>query len=69
MYVIVAGWGSHSKDISMPYLTAAASIGMKHTDVDMFIKRLQKVLTQLHGSIKEQKDTSSQNLNTEVNDD
>ena len=30
----------------MPYITAAAAIGMTQNDINLFIKRLDKVLTQ-----------------------
>ena len=37
-------WGSHSDDMDIPYLTAAAAIGMTKSDVELFVKRLDKVL-------------------------
>jgi hypothetical protein len=36
----------------MPYLTAAASIGMTHKDIAQFIKRLDKVLAQKSKKIR-----------------
>jgi hypothetical protein len=40
------GWGSHSASMSeTPYLTAAASIGMTKNDIALFVKRLDKVLS------------------------
>jgi len=33
----------------MPYLTAAAALGIRQTDVDMFVHRLDKVLSKLKG--------------------
>jgi len=36
------GWGSHHNAYPTSYLTAAASIGMTKTDVDQFLKRLDK---------------------------
>ena len=46
------GFGSHSKEYPCSYLTAAAAIGMQKEDVDLFIKRLDKVLTKLKPSSK-----------------
>lgn len=37
-------FGSHSNNYPVPYLTAAAAIGIKKHEVDLFIKRFQKVL-------------------------
>ena len=37
------GWGSHSKAMSpVPYLTAAAAIGITRRDIDFFLKRLER---------------------------
>lgn len=33
----------------MPYLTAAAALGMRKSDVDLFVHRLDKVLGKLKG--------------------
>jgi len=41
---VFKGWGSHYDDTRVPYLTAAAAIGMTQHDIDLFIKRLDKVL-------------------------
>ena len=38
------GFGAHCDDYPCNYLTAAAAIGISKTDVDVFIKRLDKVL-------------------------
>ncbi|XP_052055306.1 O-phosphoseryl-tRNA(Sec) selenium transferase isoform X2 [Apodemus sylvaticus] len=38
------GFMSHTDDYPCPYLNAAAAIGMKMQDVDLFIKRLDKCL-------------------------
>ncbi|XP_071448106.1 O-phosphoseryl-tRNA(Sec) selenium transferase [Hetaerina americana] len=43
------GWGAHNANCSMPYLTAAAAIGMRKSDVDLFVHRLDKVLGRLKG--------------------
>ena len=40
----ISGWGSHSREASAPYLTAAAAVGMTRGDVDAFVRRLDKVL-------------------------
>lgn len=37
-------WGSHWDKTDMPYLTAAAAIGMTHEDIMTFIRRLDKVM-------------------------
>ena len=39
-----AGFGAHTATYPCSYLTAAAAIGMTKDDVDLFIKRLDKVL-------------------------
>lgn len=50
---LILGWGSHSPSMTeMPYLTAAASIGMTHKDIAQFIKRLDKVLAQKSKKIR-----------------
>ena len=54
------GFGSHSNDYPCSYLTAAAAIGMERDDVDLFIKRLDKVLTKLSPNVKY--DNEAQNL-------
>nr|XP_039254202.1 O-phosphoseryl-tRNA(Sec) selenium transferase-like [Styela clava] len=41
------GYGSHCNNYRTAYLTAAAAIGMTKGDVDLFVKRLDKVLTEL----------------------
>lgn len=38
------GWGSHISISHSPYLTAAASIGIKKNEIDSFIEKLDKVL-------------------------
>lgn len=38
-------FGAHCDDYGSPYLTAAAAIGMTSRDTDLFITRLDKVLT------------------------
>lgn len=42
-------FGSHSDNYPCAYLTAAAAIGMTKSDVDLFISRLDKVLTKFKG--------------------
>lgn len=41
------GWGAHHSNAPCPYITAAAGIGMKKSDVDLFVHRLDKVLAKL----------------------
>ena len=36
-------WGSHYDGYPCPYFTAAAAIGMRREEVDLFVKRLDKV--------------------------
>lgn len=43
-----SGYGSHHNEYPSVYLTVAASVGMTCKDVDLTIKRLQKVLKQAH---------------------
>ncbi|XP_054713888.1 O-phosphoseryl-tRNA(Sec) selenium transferase-like [Uloborus diversus] len=40
-------WGAHTDSNFKPYLTASAAIGIKKTDIDVFIKHLKKVLTKI----------------------
>ena len=39
------GWGAHCDTYPCAYFTAAAAIGMKKEEVDVFVKRLDKVFT------------------------
>ncbi|XP_063220702.1 O-phosphoseryl-tRNA(Sec) selenium transferase [Bacillus rossius redtenbacheri] len=43
------GWGAHCSCYPVPYLTAAAAIGMRKADVDLFVHRLDKALGKLRG--------------------
>ena len=45
--IIITGWGAHNSNYRVPYLTAAAALGMKRSDVDAFIQRLDKALTKV----------------------
>ena len=45
-YKFIQGWGSHYDNTDAPYITAAAAIGMTQNDINLFIKRLDKVLAQ-----------------------
>lgn len=45
MYVL--GWGAHNSNYPQPYLTAAATVGIQKSDVDVFIERLDKTITKL----------------------
>ncbi|GFO47619.1 O-phosphoseryl-tRNA(sec) selenium transferase [Plakobranchus ocellatus] len=54
-------FGSHSNNYPCAYLTAAAAIGMKKNDVDMFISRLEKVLSKCKSSLEAQRDSSTPN--------
>ena len=46
IFIAILGWGSHYDNTDVPYITAAAAIGMTHNDINLFIKRLDKVLAQ-----------------------
>lgn len=46
-------FGSHTNEPDTVYLTAAASIGIDKDEIELFIKRLQKVLHSIHDSSKE----------------
>ncbi|XP_067003463.1 O-phosphoseryl-tRNA(Sec) selenium transferase [Anabrus simplex] len=43
------GWGAHNSNYPVPYLTAAAALGMRKTDVDLFVHRLDKAMMKLKG--------------------
>ena len=45
-------YGSHSDNYPTAYLTAAAAVGMTKEDVELFCKRLDKVLGQWKGQSK-----------------
>jgi len=42
--VTFQNFNSHSNNYPCSYLTCAAAIGMRRDEIDLFIKRLQKVL-------------------------
>ena len=44
-----SGYGSHSNQYPTGYLTAAAAVGITKEDVDLFTKRLDKVLAKKGG--------------------
>ncbi|BFZ10051.1 hypothetical protein BsWGS_13090 [Bradybaena similaris] len=46
-------FGAHSDNYPTAYLTAAASVGMTKSDVDIFIQRLEKVLSKFKGQTAE----------------
>lgn len=41
---VFRNFGSHSNQKQAAYFTAAAAIGVKKSEVDVFLKRLEKVL-------------------------
>ncbi len=57
------GFGGHTNHYPCSYLTAAAAIGMQKHDVDLFIKRLDKVLTKLKSGSKSKDGISCEVLN------
>lgn len=40
--ILLLDWGSHTNDWNVPYLTAAAAIGVKQNDIDEFVTKLKK---------------------------
>ncbi|XP_049859795.1 O-phosphoseryl-tRNA(Sec) selenium transferase isoform X1 [Schistocerca gregaria] len=56
------GWGAHNSSYPVPYLTAAAALGMRKTDVDLFVHRLDKVLGKLKGRSAPPTPTSAEEL-------
>jgi O-phospho-L-seryl-tRNASec:L-selenocysteinyl-tRNA synthase len=42
----IEGWMSHCKSYPVAYLTAAAAVGLTKEEVDDFVTRLDKVLTE-----------------------
>ena len=60
------GFGSHSNQYPCSYLTAAAAIGMEKHDVDLFIKRLDKVLTKLSPNSKCEHDAQNRVFSVEL---
>lgn len=55
--MIFLGWGAHKSNYPCPYITAGASIGIKKSDVDLFVQKLDKVISRL-------RKTSPSNLET-----
>lgn len=53
----LTNFGAHCDRYNTPYLTAAASIGMTKTDVDIFVTRLDKVLHKYKSSVESCNDT------------
>ncbi|CAH8865377.1 unnamed protein product [Trichobilharzia szidati] len=60
-----AGFNSHSSTSTLPYINAAAAIGQKESDVDIFIQRLDKAIKHLKRTIH----NKCINNNNENNDD
>ena len=42
-------WGAHCNAYPTAYFTAAAAIGMKREEVDIFAKKLEKTFTKFKG--------------------
>lgn len=53
---ILQGFQSHTNSYHCAYLTAAAAVGMTKEDVDLFIKRLDKVMAKVRKSQKRRGD-------------
>lgn len=45
-------FGSHSNNYPISYLTVASAIGITKTDIDLFIKRLDKIFSSLLNKTK-----------------
>ena len=45
-------WGAHHDSYPTAYFTAAAAIGMKREEVDIFAKRLEKTFSKFHSKRK-----------------
>lgn len=45
-------WGSHSDNYPSSYLTAASALGLQKEEVDVFVRKLDKVLTKAYGGPK-----------------
>lgn len=56
---IFSGWGAHKSNYPCPYITAGASIGVKRCDVDLFIQKLDKVISRLRKSSPSNLETPS----------
>jgi O-phospho-L-seryl-tRNASec:L-selenocysteinyl-tRNA synthase len=41
---VFENFGAHSNKYPVAYLTASTAIGIKKEDIDLFVKRLEKVL-------------------------
>lgn len=46
-FFVIKGWGAHNSNYPVPYLTASATLGMRRSDVDSFVQRLDKALTKV----------------------
>ncbi|XP_047128786.1 O-phosphoseryl-tRNA(Sec) selenium transferase isoform X1 [Hydra vulgaris] len=60
------GWGAHYNNYPTPYLTAAAALGATKTDVDRFIKKLNKAFKHFYknGLMNLQKESHGSSLNS-----
>jgi O-phospho-L-seryl-tRNASec:L-selenocysteinyl-tRNA synthase len=56
---IFSGWGAHKSNYPCPYITAGASIGVKKSDIDLFIQKLDKVIARLRKSSPSNLETPS----------
>lgn len=59
IHVIFSGWGAHKSNYPCPYITAGASIGVKKSDVDLFVQKLDKVIARLRKSSPSNLETPS----------
>lgn len=58
----VSGWGAHTSNYPQPYLTAAATVGIRKSDVDLFVQRLDKAINKLKGKSTPATPTSVEEL-------
>ena len=49
-------WGSHSNNYPFSYMTAAAAVGLERSEIDVFVKRLNKIFSKF-----KRKNTNGQN--------
>ena len=56
------GWGGQNEQCTLPYLTAAAAIGVTEQDIERFLARLDKVL----GKVAGQGESETSDLETEL---
>ncbi|XP_065071859.1 O-phosphoseryl-tRNA(Sec) selenium transferase-like isoform X2 [Rhopilema esculentum] len=56
-------WGSHSNNYPFSYMTAAAAVGLQRSEIDVFVKRLNKIFSKL-----KRKNTKGENSREQYGD-